>query len=544
MRAVSVGAGEWTWVRLPMKPLLLLVLSAGLGLVAGAAVDRFPPVPVTAAAPYPRGVALSSRYRVLVRPAGDRAADWTEAQRTATYRLWPDYVDPETLPAKHASTAVHVAQVDGDERVRVRVELIDGTTIDTLRLKPTRLRELEATMTRGATWVEFEVEPYRYTRTVLVEINAPAFAGDALQDGLLFCLNPPSVRPAGRVLVLPAGVVNATSPHLDELNRLLVSPDSPYDALYVPADTIIDGRVDIRKPGFIVAGRGMIVGSRWPFAKATPNWRRSYPQWISRDGERVRPILSYSPPRGKSEAGNSTRFEGVLIAHPYHFCVGGAHWNENLKTFGWRYSSDGIHGEHKRGSFMRVNDDATYVNQGSIEDCVYWGLANGAVFQLGWGGDRDNNTPVVVRRCDVVRGEWDNVPDPAVDGLGAPDGWTPPDGPGAAANRGVFAGTFRGAEAFTVRHKVFEDIRVDTQVNRLFYFGSRTDEVSYEDFVLRDIWFESAPHYAGGLENVLRGKTAVRDFVFANFVVGGVRASSLADFAPLDQRNVRDVVFE
>jgi hypothetical protein len=520
---------------------LLPLLFLSLGTVAAAALDRFPVVPSNEATPYPRGLEVSPRYRVWVKPAADAAAWRAETHATATYRLWPDYLDPDTLPGKHAGTSVHVAQVDSDERVRVRVELIDGEVIDTLRLKPTRLRELEATMKRGDTWVEFEIEPYRYTRSVLVEINAPAFDGDALQDGLMVFLNPLSVMPVGRVLRLPAGVITADSPWLDELNRLLVTAESPYDALYVPRDTIIDGRVDVRKPGFLVAGRGMIVGSRWPFAKAVPDWRKRYPEWISPDGEWVRPILAYNAPHGQAE--NTTRFEGVLVAHPYHFCVGGAGWNENLKTFGWRYSSDGVHGEHKRGCFVRVNDDAMYVNQGSIEDCVYWGMVNGAVFQFGWGGNRDSTTPVRVRRCDVLRGEWDNLPNPGQDGLGSPEGWTPPVGPSVAANRGVWTATFRSAEALTVRHKYFEDIRVDAQVNRLFYFGSRTEKVSYEDFVLKDVWFETVPHYQGGIENVLRGKETVRGFVFENFVVGGRRAESLEDFAPLDQRNVEGVEF-
>ncbi|MCG8527404.1 MAG: hypothetical protein MI748_13550, partial [Opitutales bacterium] len=421
-----------------------LKLSAFFALVAAAslsaALDRFTPVPE--ADEYPRGVAISPHYRVLVKPANDETKWDSATHSTATYKLWPDYLDPETLPRKHSKTAVHVAQVDSDERVRVRVELIDGDQIDTLRLKPTRLSELDATKSHGTDWIEFEVEPYQYTRSVLVEINAPEHDTDALQDGLMFFLNPPSILPEGNVLVLPSGVIDEKSPLLDELNRLMIGPDSRYDELYIPQDTIVDGRIDIRKSGFKVSGRGMIVGSRWPFVKAHPNWRRGYPSWITPDGEIVKCLLSHNAP--SPEEGYAGHFEGVLVAHPYHFCVGWAEWNENLKTFGWRFSSDGIHGVHKRGSFMRVNDDATYINQGSIEDCVYWGMVNGACFQLGWSGSQDNNRVVNVRRCDVVRGEWDNLPNPGADGLGAPDGFTPPKGLSKGGNRGVFVGTYRG----------------------------------------------------------------------------------------------------
>lgn len=517
---------------------LMYFLSA---VVAGATVDLFPPVPVAEGQSYPRGVEISERYRVMVMPADRQDQLWSSADATAAYRLWPDYLDPETLPSKHAKTAVHVAQVDSDQRVRVRVEILDGSTIESLRLKPTRLSELAETQQLGTDWVEFEVEPYHFTRSVLVEINAPAHDADALQDGLMFFLNPPSELPEGNVLVLPSGIVDGNSPHLDELNRLLVSPDSEYDALYIPQDTIIDGRVDIRKPGFTVAGRGMIIGSRWPFAKSTPNWRQGYPTWISPDGERVRALLTYRSPSG-SDA-NEARFEGVLVAHPYHFCVGWADYNENLKTFGWRYSSDGIHGTHKRGSFMRVNDDATYISEGSIEDCTYWGMVNGAVFQLGWGLSRDNDRPVHVRRIDVVRGEWDALPNPGQDGLGSPTNILPsnPNQPGA--NRGVFIGTYRSGGPHTIRNKFFEDVRVDTRVNRLFYFGSRTEEVSYENFVLKDIWFEAPPYYQMGMENVLRGKNHVRGFIFDNFMIGDQKVESLEDLEPLNQRNLEGTVF-
>lgn len=514
---------------------LLVLISPSL---VNAGLERFTPVP--GAADYPAGVCLSPRYRVLVKEASDPTPWAGEFHGTAAYKLWPDYLDPETLPAKHSETAVHVAQVDSGTRVRVRVELIDGATIDTLRLKPTRLQELRATTKSGATWVEFEVDPYVYTRHVLVEINAPTNDADALQDGLMFFLNPPSEMPDGNVLVLPAGVIDETSPWLDELNCLRIDATSPYDALYVPQDTLIDGRVDIRKSGFTVAGRGMIVGSRWPFAKAVPDWRKSYPTWISPSGEVIRPLLSFKQSRGTEDT--SSRFEGVLVAHPYHFCVGWAYQNDNLKTFGWRFSSDGIHGVHKRGSFMRVNDDATYINTGSIEDCTYWAMVNGACFQLGWGLGSDNDTPVQVRRADIVRGEWDIAPNPGADGLGAPANVIPANKANAGSNRAVFAGTFRSARAYTIRNKFFEDVRVDFRANRLFYLGSRTEEVSYENFVFKDIWFESEPSY-DGVQNVLRGKNGVRGFVFENFVIGGTKVESLEDFEPLYQRNVEGTEF-
>ena len=520
-------------IRITLLGLFLLGAS-----FATAGVDRFTPVPDSRS--YPAGVALSPCYRVLVKLASD-PTPWDAAlHATATYKLWPDYLDPETLPIKHSQTAVHVAQVDSDGRVRVRVELVDGTSIQSLRLKPTRLKEMLATQINGQDWVEFEVDPYEVTRHILVEINAPVRDADALQDGLMFFLNPPSRIPEGNVLVLPPGVIDETSPFLDELNRLLIYESSEYDALYIPQNTLIDGRVDIRKAGFSVSGRGMIIGSRWPFAKSVPDWRRRYPSWISPAGDEVKPLLSFKPPRGTEDS--SSHFEGVLVAHPYHFCVGWAYHNDNLKTFGWRFSSDGIHGVHKRGSFMRVNDDAVYINVGSVEGCTFWGMVNGACLQLGWGLSRDNDTPVQVRRIDIVRGEWDILPNPGADGIGVPANLVPADAMNAGSNRAVIAGTFRNAEAHFVRNKSFEDVRVDFQANRLFYLGSRTELVSYENFVFKDIWFEKKPTYEG-VRNVLRGKDGVRGLVFENFVIDGKKAGGLDDFEPLYQRNIEGVEF-
>ncbi len=510
-------------------------------LVAEANLDRFVPVPGPEA--YPSGVELSPLYRVLVKTAAD-PTPWDAAiHATATYRLWPDYIDPETLPPKHSETAVHVAQVDADQRIRIRVELLVGSEIHTLRLKPTRLAELKSSQRHGQDWIEFEVEPYVFTRSVLVEVNAPPDDTEALHDGLLLFLNPISKRPDGNVLELPAGVVDSTSPHMDDLNRILILPDSPHDALYIPSNTIVDGRIEVRKPGFKVMGRGMLIGSRWPFAKATPDWRESYPTWISPEGERIRGILAYRHPEGEPDD-TSSHFEGLLVAHPYHFCITGAYHNENLKAFGWRVSSDGIHGVHKRGSFMRVNDDATYVNQGSIEDCVYWAMVNGACMQLGWSGSTDNNRHVTVKRVDVLRGEWDNLPTPEAARPGMPEGVELSTDENRSSNRAVLAGTYRTAQEFTARNKHFEDIRVDAQVNRLFYLGSRTGEVSYEHFTFKDIWFETDPAYPPHVVNVLSGKHTINEFVFDNFRIGDTHVLSLEDLEPLDQRNVHKVTFK
>ena len=489
---------------------------------------------------YPPGVEISKHYRVLVKLASDRSGWDPVKDYTATYKLWPDYQDPETLPVKHKHTAVHIAQVDANQRIRVKVELHGGDTIKTLRLKPSRYRELFDKQSYGKTWLEFEAEPGELTKHILVEINAPKLDTDVLNDGLMFFFNPVSKVPKGKIMVLPSGVVGADYRHMSKLHSIIIAEDSVYDGLYIPQDTIVNGRIEVRKRGFVVAGRGMVVGSRWPFVKSVPGWRKRYPEWISPDGRTVKALVS---DKSKDAADQSFgHFEGVTVVHPYHFCFEGARVNENLKAFGWRFSSDGIHGTIIRGSFTRVNDDANYINYGLIEHSTYWGMVNGAIFQLGWGLRNDNNAEGKAAHSDIVRGEWDNVDDPILTMLGAPEGVAAPTAENLSRNRGVFVGTYRTG-AGVVRNKLFEDIRIDAAVNRLFYLGSTTGQVSFENFEFKDIWFEKQPTYEA-VENHLHGEKYVKDFVFDNFRVAGKKIEGMEDLKPLDKKNVRDFIFK
>ncbi len=522
------------------KRCLLILLLMNIGITANATeLVRNSLVPN--AKDYPRGVAVSKHYRVMVKKLSDTSPWSAENNTTATYKLWPDYLDPETLPAKHKNTAVHVAQFDADEPVKIRVELLTEQTIKRLQVKPSRYQEMSASRKQGANWVEFVVNPAKLTKHILVEINGPESDTDALQDGLMIFANPIAVVPKGNVLVLPAGVINEKSPVMDKLNRILIEQDSPYTGMFIPQNTIVDGRLDIRKKDFVVAGRGMIAGSRWTFAKSEPGWRKSYPKWISPDGQEMKPLVSYKALGSGNEGG---KFEGILAVHPYHFCFGGAAENENVKAFGWRFSSDGVHGFAKRGVFVRVNDDANYVADGIIEDSSYWGMANGAIFQFGWGTKgADNNKLAEVHRANVLRGEWDNVDDPGLHSLGAPANAVPATSENLSANRGVFVGTYRDTSApARVSNKHFNDIRVDGQVNRLFYLGSRSGLVSYANITFKNIWFEKKPSYAE-VKNVLSGESLIDEILFSNFVVAERKIQKLTDFEPIELKNVKKVEF-
>ncbi|MCG8499846.1 MAG: hypothetical protein MJB12_05490, partial [Firmicutes bacterium] len=100
-------------------------------------------------AKYPRGLQVSARYRVLVKRVSDNTPWDTSAHFTATYDAWPDYLDPEHIPQAYVDNHVHIAQVDASERIRFRVELIDESAIDTIKLKPSRYAEMRNTQENG-----------------------------------------------------------------------------------------------------------------------------------------------------------------------------------------------------------------------------------------------------------------------------------------------------------------------------------------------------------------------------------------------------------
>ncbi|QCT01545.1 hypothetical protein E6C60_0824 [Paenibacillus algicola] len=452
---------------------------------------------------YPRGIEVSPRYRVMVKPAGDKTPWNKAANGTAAYKAWPDYVDPETIPAAYKDNSVHLSQIDTKTRVRIRVELIDGGTIETLKVNPSRYSEVQATLTSGKDWLEFEVNPSDLTKHILVEINAPE--SGPYSEGLMLFVNPLSQIPSGNVLILPPGVIGSRHPAMNELNAIVIDENSPYDALYIPHNTIVDGRIEVRKEGFTIAGRGMVVGSRWAWPKSKPDWAQNYPSDISPDGSVIKGIIDM----------NGGQAEGIATIHPYHFNYEGADSYSNLKAFGWRFSSDGFHGDIVRGSFARVNDDANYFNHGLIERNSYWGMQNGALFQLGWGqAAADGGGGTRISEINVLRGEWMS------------DG-------GDRQNNGLFSGVLRNTTG-DLEDIVFDDIRVDGSLFRLIAFDMDTHSGTLRNFTFRNIWIEKPFTYPSGVINMIKVGGGIEDFVFENLTVGGQHLTSLEQLNPMD----------
>ncbi len=465
---------------------------------------------------YPRGIKVSSNYRIMIKTANDQSPWNAHADSTATYELSPDYLDPQTVPKDHREASVHFGQLDTNTRIRVRVELLKGS-INTLRLLPKRHVEIDQTEKHGKNWVEFEVAPSDLTKHILVEINAPQSSDEALKNGLMIFVNPISQLPDGKVLKLPSGVIYQNHPAMDQLNRILIDKNSPYDALYIPADTIVNGRIEIKKDNFKVTGRGMIVGSRWTWVKSKSNWRETYPREISPDGKVLKGLIN-------STAQNVT-YEGITSIHPYHFNFVGAKTNLNLKTFGWRMSSDGIHGEIIKGCFTRVNDDANYFDCGIIARNTYWGMQNGAIFQLGWGQAAINNGGGTrISECDVVRGEWRS------------DG-------GNNQNNGIFVAVMSSGKGNLTDIK-FDDIKIYGNIFRPLAFHAGNLNGNLINFEFKNIWFEKKPYYPKKSSNYLECGGMIKDFKFINFYFGDQKLTSLDDLQPISTKNVSNLIFK
>ena len=475
----------------------------------------------------PRGISQSGMYQVLIKDKTS-TANWNgTTDKTATYRIWPDYLDSNTVPAPHKDAPVHFAQVDTNTSIKVRVNIINSTNINTVRILPSNaIIKNSLNINKKNKYIEFDVDPFYVTKHILVEMNAPKNKGQVLKDGLMIFVNPISKVPTGKnVLKLGTGIINSSDVVMDKNNRILITKDSPYDTLYIPSNTIVDGRIEIQKSNFKVMGRGMVVGSRWKWPKSNPDWDKPNKYPITPDGKVVKPIVS--------GVGTNISFEGITTIHPYHFNFGGAKTNTNLKAFGWRHSSDGIHGDIIKGCFTRVNDDANYFDKGEIANNTYWGMNNGAIFQLGWGPAAASKEAggTTIKNCDVVRCEWTQ------------DG-------GAQQNNGIFSGILNDCNSKEFKDRViqnikFENIDVYGDIFRVMGFSTLGFSGTLKNFEFKNIRFEKEPYYPNTVKNYLQSGGNITGFKFDNFTLGGKKITSFDDLKPIQKNDkVTGTVFK
>jgi hypothetical protein len=207
-----------------------------------------------------------------------------------------------------------------------------------------------------------------------------------------------------------------------------------------------------------------------------------------------------------------------------------------LKILNWRANGDGINPFGNvaiEDSFIRTQDDATYVSGRGIRRVVYWNDANGSVFVLSRIG-APNEPPVIVEDCDVVysRASW---------------------------NR------WRGGRVFNMRGEgggaggpgvIFRNIRVeDPRPTLQHFFVAMEGFAPYDNGVppigrepgdLTGILFQNiqiaAPSVLGERDTFWGMDGAqIRGLIFDNVTIGGVPILSLDDF--VHNEFVSDFVF-
>ena len=242
-------------------------------------------------------------------------------------------------------------------------------------------------------------------------------------------------------------------------------------------------------------------------------------------------------------------YEGVTVVdQPHH----GAYLNgrdinatENYirwtKIIGWRANNDGISAEgngHIHDSFVRSQDDATYVRGVEIKRVVYWADVNGIALRTSViTGDRGPDYPqempqqLVVEDIDVIfaRGVFGGADSDSFGIIGSPSGSTNQTLPDYSPYR------VNGETENTGQHVVFRDITFSDPNPHRYLVGfsgldRRGPDPDDDEYKIGDwagVRFEnidvaSTPNF--DLENRLVGSQfgSIRDFVFDNVVIDGV----------------------
>ena len=199
--------------------------------------------------------------------------------------------------------------------------------------------------------------------------------------------------------------------------------------------------------------------------------------------------------------GQNLRIEGVTIMRPLKFSVvmRGSGTVSNVKCFGWNYTVDGVvTGDHStvENSFFKVNDDVVkiYADNMTVRNLVIYHQTNGAIFQLGWSGQRARNC--LVENIDIVKDE--TVQDNDVKGNHAIVNW-------------------RKSNGTTSENLVFQNITADRGYCRLVGINlSEESDGSLKNVRLKNISLaqQTYPNYA-------RTKTGAIELTLENVRVAG-----------------------
>ena len=176
--------------------------------------------------------------------------------------------------------------------------------------------------------------------------------------------------------------------------------------IYFANNAIVRGYIECNRngnaPPITINGRGILSNKGWPYHYPSRNNIDPY----ENNSNWYKSIFVYG--------GSGHLIEGVTIIDPTAFVLllnAGDSKVSNVKINGFRFNNDGITvmGENITvdNCFVRVNDDAIvpYVkNNLSVQNCVFWQLQAGSIFQFGWTPHTLKN--ITIKDCDVLHAEW------------------------------------------------------------------------------------------------------------------------------------------
>ena len=324
---------------------------------------------------------------------------------------------------------------------------------------------------------------------------------------------PPVDRTKPITIYFPRGVHNLIHDHKVPLRPgyQLHSGDSVYLApgAYVIGSFRSSGKTE----KITVRGRGTISALGEPFVKTKFRPLKKNAAIEFSYGRCAEHLIELS--------GRKHLVEGIVFTDPSHFNVniGDDSRIENVKCFGWHYSTDGLglgNNTAVRDSFMKVNDDSFKLyNDGiDIADCVIWQQFNGGAFQFSW-GHRGVKNGLTVRNIDIIHDEHR----------------------AEANNRGLFSCV--KLENAPMRNLHFEDIRIEGDTYRLIDLRAGRGAV-IENLLLKNVSVSGTILDANYLR--ARGGSFVGT-TFENLTISGKRVTNPKEMKLVTEGTVGPIRF-
>jgi hypothetical protein len=245
---------------------------------------------------------------------------------------------------------------------------------------------------------------------------------------------------------------------------------------YVRGSIFFENRSNIK-----ICGRGILSGDGYEFADNKDGMDKA-------DNISKSAICQYG-------SGKNILVEGITIMRPLKFSVvlRGSGRMTNVKCLGWNYTVDGVVAGDKSevdNCFFKVNDDVVklYSDDMYVHDLVVYHQTNGAIFQLGWSGQKGKNCRV--ERIDIVKDE------------------TVQDNEGKG-NHSII--NWRKCTTKTLHSDhVFDDIRADRGYCRLIGINLDIEsDGSFENILIKNVHISGTSKYKS-YANTASGKIGIR----------------------------------